>query len=77
MRDNSVTVSKGIAIILVVMINARCPELLLSWLCMIVMPTFFFMSGYCFKDKYLNDANLQKRLTNALKICDMISRDGQ
>ncbi len=65
MRDNSVTVSKGIAIILVVMIHARCPELLLSWLCMIVMPTFFFMSGYCFKDKYLNDAKgfVVKRVT--------------
>lgn len=55
MRDHSVTISKAIAIILVVMAHARCPELLIHWLCMIVMPLFFFMSGYCFKDKYLND----------------------
>ena len=56
MRDLSVSIAKGIAIILVVMIHARCPELLSNWLCMIVMPAFFFMSGYCFKNKYLSDA---------------------
>jgi len=56
MRDNSVTISKAIAIILVVMVHARCPELLIDWICMFVIALFFFMSGYCFKNKYLNDA---------------------
>lgn len=56
MRDNSVTISKAISIILVVMIHARCPELLIDWICMFVIALFFFMSGYCFKDKYLSNA---------------------
>lgn len=32
---------------------------------MLVVPTFFFMSGYCFKDKYLDDALafIKKRFT--------------
>lgn len=56
MRNHSVTIAKAIAIILVVMAHSRCPELLQDWLCMFVMPLFFFMSGYCFKEKYLDDA---------------------
>lgn len=65
MRDNSVTISKGIAIILMVLGHARCPELVNSYLTMIRMPLFFFMSGFCFKEKYLADKNtyLKRRVT--------------
>ena len=65
MRDHSVTIAKAIAIILVVMAHASCPEILLKWLAMFVMPLFFFMSGYCFKDSYLSDgrAFAMKRIT--------------
>lgn len=65
MRDNGVTISKGIAIILMVFGHAGCPELINSYLCMIRMPLFFFMSGYCFKEKYLVEAYsyLKRRVT--------------
>jgi fucose 4-O-acetylase-like acetyltransferase len=56
MRDYSVTITKGIAIILMVMGHARCPEFINNYLGMMRMPIFFMMSGYCFKDKYLFDA---------------------
>ena len=65
MRDNAVTISKGIAIILMVFGHAGCPELANNFLCMIRMPLFFFMSGYCFKEKYLAEAftYLKRRVT--------------
>lgn len=65
MRDHSVTIAKGIAIILMVMGHARCPEVVNSYLGMMRMPLFFFMSGYCFKEKYLDDAEkyLKRRVT--------------
>ena len=65
MRDNSVTIAKGIAIILMVMGHARCPEVINHILSMMRMPLFFFMSGYCFKEKYLSDAAtyMKRRVT--------------
>lgn len=53
MRDNSVTIAKGIAIMLMVLGHAGCPSYLNTCLGMVRMPLFFFMSGYCFKEKYL------------------------
>ena len=55
MRDNSISIAKGIAIILMVLGHAQCPELLNRYLSMMRMPLFFFMSGYCFKIKYMDD----------------------
>lgn len=64
MRDNSVTIAKGIAIILMVMGHGGCPDGINEYLHMLRMPLFFFMSGYCFKIGYLNDCNtfMKKRI---------------
>ena len=56
MRDKSVSLAKGIAIALVVLIHSLSPGLINRFFSMLVVPTFFFMSGYCFKDNYLDDA---------------------
>lgn len=53
-KDNSVTIAKAIAIILMVMGHSGCPDGINSYLGLIRMPLFFFMSGYCFKEAYLN-----------------------
>lgn len=55
MRDNSVSISKAIAIILMVLAHSRFSEYGNYWINMFHMPLFFFMAGYCFKDKYLSD----------------------
>ena len=65
MRDNGVTISKGIAIILMVLGHASCPGPVNVYLSMMRMPLFFFMSGYCFKEKYLIEtkAYVTRRVT--------------
>lgn len=55
-RDEGVSIAKGIAIILMVVghslwINCYAR----SYIYMFHMPLFFFMSGFCFKEKYLRD----------------------
>lgn len=69
MRDNSVTIAKGIAIILMVMGHAGCPLWINEYLHMLRMPLFFFMSGYCFKLAYLQDKKtfMKKRINGIYK----------
>jgi fucose 4-O-acetylase-like acetyltransferase len=64
MRDHGVSIIKGISIIIVVMAHSRCPEFR-HYFEMIVLPPFFFMSGYCFKKKYLDEtwSFAKKRVT--------------
>lgn len=51
--DNSITLTKGVGIILMVIGHSHCPQLLWNYIYMFHMPLFFIVSGYCFKDKYL------------------------
>ena len=54
-RNDAVSMAKGVAIILMVMGHAQCPLWLWSYIYMFHMPLFFFFSGYCFKTSYLDD----------------------
>ena len=53
MRDDKVTIAKGIGILLMVAAHAGIPDVVNRFIVMFHMPLFFFMSGYCFKEKYL------------------------
>lgn len=52
-RDNSISILKGIGIILVIIGHSCCPPLLYSIIYSFHMPLFFIASGYFFKEKYL------------------------
>ncbi len=56
MRDQSVTIAKALAIILMVFGHSGTPEYINDYLVLVRMPLFFFMSGYCFKVSYLHKA---------------------
>lgn len=66
-RDNSVSMAKGVAIILMVMVHAHFSSYGGKFVNMFHMPLFFFMSGYCFKEAYLDNFSgfLKKRLKGA------------
>lgn len=55
MRDNSVSISKGIGIFLMVLAHTQFSDYGNTWINMFHMPLFFFVSGYCFKEKYIHD----------------------
>ena len=56
MKDLTVSVARGLAIIFMVIGHAGCWPWLYDFLYKFHMPIFFFVSGYCFKEKYLNDS---------------------
>lgn len=51
--NQTIAVSKAVAIILMVVGHAGCPEVLNRFIYSFHMPLFFFASGYLFKDKDL------------------------
>ena len=55
MKNNSISIAKGIGIILMLIGHAGCPGHLSSFIYQFHMPLFFFISGYCFKDNHLNN----------------------
>lgn len=57
-HNKSLSVAKGIGIILMVVGHSGCPDILNRFIYMFHMPLFFFISGYLFKDKYLDDNKL-------------------
>mgnify|MGYP003292467965 CR=1 FL=1 len=51
-RDNTISILKGIGIILVVIGHSQCPNVLNRWIYSFHMPLFFIASGYLFKSRY-------------------------
>lgn len=64
MKNPSVSIAKGFAIILMVMAHARCGLWWQYYINMFHMPLFLFMSGYCFRESYLDNAKgyVKKRI---------------
>ena len=54
-RLDYITIAKGVAIILMVVGHSGAPYALYKFIYLFHMPLFFFVSGFCFKDKYLQD----------------------
>jgi len=54
-KDNAVTYSKGIAIMLMVLGHACYSTYVPVWVNMFHVPAFYFLSGFCFDEKYLSD----------------------
>lgn len=63
-RNNSISIAKGIGIILMVLGHTHFSKFGNTWVNMVHMPLFFFFSGYCFKEKYLDQffTFLKKRI---------------
>ena len=55
MRNTTISISKAIAIILMVIGHAECPDVLHHFLYEFHMPLFFATAGYFFSVSYLND----------------------
>ncbi len=55
MRDHTVSISKALAIMLMVLAHTRFSSFGNEVINLFHMPLFFFFSGYCFKEKYLEN----------------------
>ena len=53
---NDIAIAKAIGIILMVIGHAGCPNFTRQFIYMFHMPLFFFLAGYCFKEKYLSNS---------------------
>lgn len=54
MHDDKVTIAKAIGILLMVAVHGGMQKLGADFIVMFHMPLFFFVSGYCFKEKYIS-----------------------
>ena len=57
-KNTTISIAKGIGIILMVFVHAGAPKVAADFICMFHMPLFFILSGYCFREVYI-DAPLQ------------------
>lgn len=53
--NNNISIAKSIGIILMVIGHSGCPGWMFYFIYLFHMPLFFFLSGYCFKDQYVNN----------------------
>ncbi len=53
-RDTSIDICKGLGIMLMVLGHSGIPKVGHDFIYMFHMPLFFFVSGYCFDEKYQN-----------------------
>jgi len=69
MRDNSISIAKAFAIMLMVLAHTQFSDYGSKLINMFHMPLFFFFSGYCMKEKYLNAAIdfIKKRISGLYK----------
>ena len=66
-RNDTYDIVKGIAIILMVIGHSGCPHYLKNYIYLFHMPIFYFVSGYFFNEKYLNNKlDFIKRKLNQL-----------
>ena len=54
-HSQALSIAKGIGIILMVIGHSGCPDVLNRFIYLFHMPLFFFVSGYLFKDKYVEN----------------------
>ena len=54
-QNDAISIAKGLGIILMVIGHVGCPERMFYFIYLFHMPLFFWLSGYCFKDKYMDD----------------------
>ena len=54
MRDDKVTIARAIGILLMVAVHGGMQRVGADFIAMFHMPLFFFVSGYCFKEKYIS-----------------------